>query len=50
MEGFGIYLNYDEMTKRHGEWREGTRIKWLSSPEVITESSSPIKPSAYVKV
>jgi hypothetical protein len=25
MEGFAIYMNYQEMTKRHGEWRDGTR-------------------------
>jgi len=26
MEGYAIFLNFEEYTKRHGEWREGRRI------------------------
>jgi hypothetical protein len=26
MEGYAIFLDFNEMTKRHGEWREGVRI------------------------
>ena len=35
MSGYAIYLNMEEYTKRHGEWKEGKRIQWLSSPEHI---------------
>lgn len=49
MDGYAIYLNMEEMTKRHGEWRDGVRTQWLSSPEVITVDASPIKKVAYVK-
>ena len=48
MDGYAIYLNYEELTKRHGEWRDGKRVQWLSSPEVITKDASPIKKASYL--
>lgn len=48
MDGYAIFLNMEEMTKRHGEWRDGVRVQWLSSPEVITVDASPVKKSSYV--
>jgi hypothetical protein len=47
MHGFAIYIDVAESTKRHGEWREGKRIQWLSSPESIQVDSSPIKKFSY---
>ena len=43
MEGYAIYLNMTEMTKRHGEWKDGKRTNWISNPEVITNDPSPVK-------
>lgn len=49
MSGYAIFLNMEEYTKRHGEWKEGKRIQWLSSPEAINVDSSPIKRPSYVR-
>lgn len=49
MSGYAIFLNMEEYTKRHGEWKEGKRIQWLSSPEAINVDSSPIKKASYVR-
>ena len=48
MCGYAIYIDIDEKTKRHGEWKEGKRTQWLSSPEAINVDASPIKKSSYV--
>lgn len=48
MCGFAIFIDMQAWTKRHGEWREGKRIQWLSSPEAITVDSSPIKKLSYI--
>ena len=33
--GYAIYIDIEAQTKRHGEWRDGKRTQWLSSPEAI---------------
>jgi hypothetical protein len=44
MHGFAIFVNAEKQTKRHGEWRDGKRIAWLSSGgEGATTGGSPIK-------
>lgn len=48
MNGFAIFINMEESTKRHGEWKDGKRIQWLSSPEAIQTDSSPIKRVSYM--
>jgi hypothetical protein len=48
MHGFAIFINSEESTKRHGEWREGKRIAWLSSSEGIQTSGSPIKALSHL--
>lgn len=48
MEGYAIFINMEEKTKRHGEWKDGIRITWLSSPEDITTEISPIKRLSYL--
>ena len=35
MHGFAIFIDVEKSFKRHGEWREGKRIAWLSSAENI---------------
>ena len=49
MSGFAIFINMEEQTKRHGEWKDGKRIQWLSSPEAINVEASPIKKSSYLQ-
>lgn len=48
MSGYAIYIDIEASTKRHGEWKDGKRIAWLSSPEHINVSASPIKNMAYI--
>lgn len=48
MNGFAIFINIEEKTKRHGEWKEGKRTQWLSSPEAIQTDNSPIKRLSYM--
>lgn len=48
MSGYAIFIDMEEYTKRHGEWKDGKRVQWLSSPEAINVERSPIKKSAYV--
>ena len=48
MDGFAIYVDMEEKTKRHGEWREGKRKTWLSGPEAIQTDGSPIKKVSYM--
>jgi hypothetical protein len=44
MHGFAIFVNAEKQTKRHGEWRDGKRIAWLSNGgEGATTCGSPIK-------
>lgn len=43
MHGFALFLDAAKQTKRHGEWRDGKRLTWLSSQEGIQTSGSPIK-------
>lgn len=43
MNGFAIFISQEDQTKRHGEWRDGKRIAWLSNSENIQTSNSPIK-------
>lgn len=43
MHGFAVFINAEEKSKRHGEWKDGKRIAWLSSAEGIQTSGSPIK-------
>jgi len=35
MNGFAIFVSHEDQTKRHGEWRDGKRIAWLSTQENI---------------
>lgn len=35
MNGFAIFISQEDQTKRHGEWRDGKRIAWLSTQENI---------------
>ena len=41
--GIGVFIDAEASTKRHGEWKDGKRLSWLSSPEEINLSKSPIK-------
>lgn len=41
--GVGVFIEVTEGWKRHGEWKEGKRIAWLSGPEEVNLSNSPIK-------
>ena len=50
MSGYAIFIDWEAQTKRHGEWKEGKRLQWLSSPEAINVDSSPIKKAAYLKL
>jgi len=46
--GIGIYIDMQEMTKRHGEWKEGKRMCWLSGPQEIETNGSPVKALAHM--
>eukprot|EP00347_Sterkiella_histriomuscorum_P018187 403346458 len=46
--GYAIYIDIEAQTKRHGEWRDGKRTQWLSSPEAINTDQSPIKRLSHV--
>jgi hypothetical protein len=48
MNGFAIFIDITASTKRHGEWRDGKRVNWISNPEQINVNSSPIKKSSYL--
>lgn len=37
--GIGIMMDTASNVKRQGEWREGKRLKWISSNEMHTQSS-----------
>ena len=43
MHGFAIFIDGEKNSKRHGEWRDGKRIAWLSTAENIQTRGSPIK-------
>ena len=46
--GVAVFIEPAERTKRHGEWKNGKRITWISSPEQINTESSPIKKLSYL--
>lgn len=48
MNGFAIFIDIEKQTKCHGEWKDGKRIQWISSPEAINVDSSPIKRLSYI--
>ena len=50
MHGFAIFIDVDKGSKRHGEWRDGKRIAWLSTAENIQTSGSPIKSLSHLNV
>ena len=47
MDGLGIFLDMENKTKRQGRWKDGKRQEWITNPETINTSNSPIKRLAY---
>jgi hypothetical protein len=43
--GLGILTDTDEGGKRHGEWVNGKRTKWIQANEVINSSSQLTSPN-----
>ncbi len=47
MNGYALFIDMEEFTKRQGEWKEGKRTQWLSGPESINTEVSPTKKTSY---
>jgi hypothetical protein len=41
--GVGILYSSVDGQKRQGEWVSGKRIRWISAPEALRESTSPTR-------